>query len=69
MKRTAAARLVSSTRVTASSGSPALASASRRHSTMAALECAAPDEPRSMVALPAFRHSAAASLVTLGRFS
>ena len=35
----------------------------------AALESAALDEPRSIVALPAFRHSPAASLVTLGRFS
>ena len=36
---------------------------------MAALDAQRCDEPRSMVALPAFRHSPAASLVTLGRFS
>ena len=34
-----------------------------------ALECAAVDEPRSTIALPDFRHSAAASIVTFGRAS
>ena len=34
-----------------------------------ALECAADDEPRSTIALPDFRHSAAASIVTFGRAS
>ena len=34
-----------------------------------ALECAAEDEPRSTIALPDFRHSAAASTVTFGRAS
>ena len=36
---------------------------------MARLDEMAEDEPRSSTALPAFRHSPAASLVTLGRFS
>ena len=36
---------------------------------MAMLEVMAPDEPRRNAALPDFRHSPAASLVTLGRFS
>ena len=69
MNQTAASRLVSATCTTASSGRPTLPSASRRQPTMAALESTALDEPRSMMALPAFRHSPAASLVTLGRFS
>ncbi len=34
-----------------------------------AFECAAVDEPRSTIALPDFRHSAAASIVTFGRAS
>jgi hypothetical protein len=34
-----------------------------------ALECAADDEPRNTIALPDFRHSAAASIVTFGRAS
>jgi hypothetical protein len=34
-----------------------------------ALECAAEDEPRSTIALPDFRHRAAASTVTFGRAS
>ena len=34
-----------------------------------AFECAADDEPRSTIALPDFRHSAAASIVTFGRAS
>ena len=37
--------------------------------TMARLEPMAADEPRSSTALPDLRHSPAASLVTLGRFS
>ncbi len=69
MNSTAASRRVSSTRTTTSSGSPAFPAASRRHATMATLERTAEDEPRSMVAFPAFRQSPAASLVTLGRFS
>ena len=69
MNSTAAWRRVSSTSTTASSGSPALPAAWRRQATMATLERTAEDEPRSMVAFPAFRHSPAASLVTFGRFS
>ena len=34
-----------------------------------ALECAADEDPRSTIALPDFRHSAAASIVTFGRAS
>ena len=34
-----------------------------------ALECAALDEPRSTIALPDFKQSAAASIVTFGRAS
>ena len=36
---------------------------------MARLEAMADDEPRRSTALPDLRHSPAASLVTLGRFS
>ena len=69
MKATAEARLVSSTRPTASTGSPALARPSRRAAATTVLEEMADDEPRSSTALPDLRHSPAASLVTLGRFS
>ena len=69
MKATAEARLVSSTSATASTGRPALSSPSRRAAAMARLEEMADDEPRSSTALPDLRHSPAASLVTLGRFS
>ena len=69
MNSTAASRLVSATRTTASAGSPALATASRRTAAMARLEVMAPEEPRRKAALPDFRHSPAASEVTLGRFS
>ena len=34
-----------------------------------AFECAADEEPRSTIALPDFRHSAVASIVTFGRAS
>ena len=69
MKATADSRLVSSTRPTASTGRPALASPSRRTAAMAMLESMADDDPRRSTALPDLRHSPAASLVTLGRFS
>ena len=69
MNSTAAWRRLSSTRTTTSSGSPAFRAAWRRQATMATLELTAEDEPRSMVAFPAFRQSPAASLVTFGRFS
>ena len=48
-------------------GADAAASAAIAAST--ALECAADDEPRSTTALPDFRHSEAASIVTFGRAS
>ena len=60
---------VSSTRATASSGSPALTAARRSSATMARLESMAEDEPRRKAALPALRQRPAASLVTFGRFS
>ncbi len=69
MNSTAASRLVSSTRTTASSGRPALAMPSRSTAAIAMLESMAPDEPRRKAALPDFRQRPAASLVTLGRFS
>ncbi len=69
MKATAEARLVSVTRITESAGRPALATPSRRADAMATLEPIADDEPRSSTAFPDLRHSPAASLVTLGRFS
>lgn len=62
-------RLVSSTSVTASAGSPALATPSRRTAAIARLESMAAEEPRRKAALPDLRQSPAASLVTLGRFS
>ena len=69
MNSTAPSRVVSATRPTASTGSPALASPSRRAAATAWLVVMALDEPRRSTALPAFRHSPAASLVTFGRFS
>src|SRR5205085_10461297 len=54
---------------TASAGSPAEETADRRIATIAALDCAADDDPRSSTALPDFRHSPAASAVTFGRAS
>ncbi len=69
MKATAVSCDVSSTRATASSGSPALPAARRRTATMARFESSAEAEPRKKAAFPALRHSPAASLVTLGRFS
>ena len=50
-------------------GSPAASAASAATLASTALECAALDEPRSTIALPDFRHSAAASIVTFGRAS
>ena len=41
----------------------------RRSPASTAFECAADDEPRSTIALPDFRHSAAQSIVTFGRDS
>jgi hypothetical protein len=46
-----------------------LAIASRSTAAMAMFEVTAPLEPRRKAALPDFTHSAAASLVTFGRFS
>ena len=69
MKATAVSCDVSSTSATASSGSPAFTTARRRSATTARLESMAEDEPRRNAAFPALRHSPAASLVTLGRFS
>ena len=69
MNPTAPARLVSSTSATASTGRPALASPSRRAVATTVLVVMAEDDPRSRTALPDLRHSPAASLVTLGRFS
>jgi hypothetical protein len=69
MNATAASRDVSSTNIRASSGSPALASASRSTPAMAMFERIAPDEPRRNATLPDLRHRPNASLVTLGRFS
>ena len=69
MNSTAEARLVSSTSPTASAGRPAFSSPSRRMAATTRLEVTADDEPRRSTALPDLRHSPAASLVTLGRFS
>ncbi len=69
MNATAVSCEVSSTSATVSSGRPALTAARRRSATTARLESRADDEPRRKAALPALRHSPAASLVTLGRFS
>ena len=62
-------REVSSTSWTQSAGRPPSAKASRSTLTTAWLERKASFPPRRMTAFPAFRHRAAASLVTLGRAS
>ena len=69
MNSVAASREVSSTTTTASSGRPALPTASRSTAAMARLECTAVDDPRRNAALPDLRHRPAASEVTLGRLS
>ena len=69
MNSAAASWLVSSTRMRASSGRPALATPSRRAAAMATLELIAAEDPRRKAALPDLRQSPKASLVTLGRFS
>ena len=69
MNSMAASWLVSATRVSASSGRPALANPSRRAAAIALFDARAADEPRRKAALPALRHRPKASLVTLGRFS
>ena len=61
--------LVSCTREMQSSGSPACRSAARISSTAQRLDRMASLPPRRMHTLPDFRHSAAASTVTLGRAS
>ena len=63
------ARLVSCTSCTLSSGKPTVLHASRSNSVIAILEWNASFPPRRITALPAIRHSAAASLVTFGRAS
>ena len=50
-------------------GQPAATAASAAIWASAALEWAAVEEPRRTIALPDFRHSAAASIVTFGRAS
>jgi hypothetical protein len=52
-----------------SPGSPAASAASSATAASTAFECAAEEDPRSSTALPDFRHSAAASIVTFGRAS
>ena len=64
-----AARSVVSSTCTASAGNPASASPAWMHAAIAVLEWNASEPPRRMQALPDFRHSAAASAVTLGRDS
>ena len=54
---------------TTSAGSPVAAAASRSTATIAVLERAALEEPRSSTALPLLRQMPAASAVTLGRAS
>ena len=53
----------------APAGSPADSAAAAATDASTAFECAAELDPRSTIALPDFRHSAAASMVTLGRAS
>ncbi len=50
-------------------GNPAAEAASAATAASTALECVAELDPRSTMALPDFRHRAAASMVTLGRAS
>ena len=57
------------TRAIAPSGRPADSAASAAMPASTAFEWAADEEPRSTIALPDFRHSAAASIVTFGRAS
>ena len=57
------------TRASAPAGSPAASAASMATAARTAFEWAAEDEPRSTMALPDFRASAAASIVTFGRAS
>ena len=57
------------TRAIAPVGRPAAVAASAATAASTALECAAELEPRRTTALPDVRHSAAASMVTLGRAS
>ena len=57
------------TRLTQPSGSPAATAASAAIWASAALECVAEEDPRRTIALPDFKHSAAASIVTFGRAS
>ena len=64
-----AARSLVPTTCTASRGSPAAASPSWMHPAIARFDASASEPPRRMVALPDFRHSPAASAVTLGRDS
>lgn len=69
MSAVALSRLVSCTRLTQPAGRPTDAMACRMSSVMAWLERKASLPPRRITALPALRHSAAASTVTLGRAS
>ena len=69
MNSVADSRLVSSTSTRASSGRPALAKAWRSTRAISVLELMAAELPRRKAALADLRHSPAASLVTLGRFS
>ena len=52
-----------------SCGRPLASAACAAVAARIALECAAVLEPRRTIALPDFRHRAAASMVTLGRAS
>ena len=63
------ARVVSCTSWMQSAGSPASSTAWRIASATAVFEWMASFPPRKMTALPAFKQSAAASAVTLGRAS
>ncbi len=69
MRLPTAARSVVEITCTASGGRPAAARPSATRAASAVLESIASEPPRKMVALPDFRHSAAASMVTLGRDS
>ena len=67
--RSMASWSVRSTNCTASAGMPASAMPSRMAAASARLDSSASLPPARMTALPDFRHSAAASTVTLGRDS
>ncbi len=69
ISRPTAARSVVSITCTASDGSPAADRPSATSAASAVLDSIASEPPRRMVALPDFRHSAAASMVTFGRDS